>query len=848
MPTDATGKVTAARLSRDAYLYVRQSTMSQVLHNAESTARQYDLRGRAVALGWPAGRVHVIDVDQGRSGASATDREGFQHLVAEVSLGRAGIVLGLECSRLARNSADWHRLLEISALNDTLICDEDGLYDPCAVNDRMLLGMKGQISEFELHTLRQRMQGGLLAKAARGDLAMRLPVGLVYDSAGAVVLDPDAEVRAAVDHLHSAFRAAGSAIAVVKTFRAEGLHFPARHLSGPRAGELYWVPLRHDRVLEVLHNPRYSGAYCYGRKRHRTNAGGVVRTTLKPREEWTVLIPDAHPGYVGFAEFETNQAILTSNATARGEDRRAGPPREGVALLQGLAVCGVCGKRMTVRYHHRRDGSPVPDYVCQREGIATATPPCQTICGSGIDAAVADLVATAVSPLAIEASLAVAEELTQRAAEADRIRAVHVERARHAADAARRRYLAVDPTNRLVADALEADWNGKLRDLAESEEDYRRGQGHNGVLTAEQQTRIRALSTDFPALFHDPATSMRERKRLIRHLINDVTLIKAGEHITAHVRFAGGQTDTINVPRPLRAWETHTTPPETLTIIDELLAEHTHDEAVAILNARGLTGGWRTPFTVASLTALCKAHGIPALRERLRAQGMLTVEETARQLGVSTDTVATWRRQGLLTARRVDGRRSHLYHPGQGRPPLHHKTEAADRRADGLLSANQLAAQLGVSSSTVTRWHRLGLITAVPVEHHGVLYPDGQRRPTPAQIIAAGRPLAYRHQQLITGGQLATRLHVARSTIYKWYRLGLIEAVAADYRGRHLYRPDQQPPDPAEITTARTAASTDTATTRPRKCQTRPARYDQRKRRNPPPTRQTAGTPPRGAV
>jgi DNA invertase Pin-like site-specific DNA recombinase len=205
MPIDPTGKVTAARLSRDAYLYVRQSTMSQVLHNAESTARQYDLRGRAVALGWPAGRVHVIDVDQGHSGASATGREGFQHLVAEVSLGRAGIVLGLECSRLARNSADWHRLLEISALNDTLICDEDGLYDPCAVNDRMLLGMKGQISEFELHTLRQRMQGGLLAKAARGELAMRLPVGLVYDSAGAVVLDPDAEVRAAVDHLHGAF-------------------------------------------------------------------------------------------------------------------------------------------------------------------------------------------------------------------------------------------------------------------------------------------------------------------------------------------------------------------------------------------------------------------------------------------------------------------------------------------------------------------------------------------------------------------------------------------------------------------------------------------------------------------
>jgi len=342
---------------------------------------------------------------------------------------------------------------------------------------------------------------------------------------------------------------------------------------------------------------------------------------------------------------------------------------------------------------------------------------------------------------------------------------------------------------------------------------------------------------------------MRERKRLIRHVISDVTLIKAGEHITAHVRFAGGQADTINVPRPLRAWETHTTPPETLAVIDQLLAEHTHDEAVSILNARGLTGGWRKPFTVASLTALCKAHGVPTLRERLRAQGMLTVEETAHQLGVSTDTVAAWRRHGLLTARRVDGRRSHLYHPGQGRPPLLDKTEAAGRReADGRLSANQLAAQFGVSSSTVTRWHRLGLITAVSVEHHGVLYPAGQPRPTPSQIVAAGRPPACRDQQLITGGQLATRLHVARSTVYKWYRLGLIEAVAADYRGRQLYRPDQPPPDPAEITTARTAASTTTGTPRPRKCQTRRVGYDQRKPRNPPPTRQTAGTPPRGAV
>ena len=678
-------KVTADHLRRDAYLYVRQSTLYQVANNTESARRQYDLRGRAVALGWPADKVIVIDIDQGQSGASAADREGFQRLVAEVSLGRAGIVLGLECSRLARNNADWHALLRLCAFNNTLICDEDGLYDPATINDRLLLGLKGTMSEAELHFIRARLQGGLLAKAARGELALRLPTGLVYDAAGNVVLDPDSGVRAVITHLFTTFEATGSASATVKAFAADALCLPARHLTGPHAGQLYWAPLRHDHVLFVLHNPRYAGAYCYGRRRQVTDTEGNHRTLLKARQDWTTLIPGAHPGYISWEQFETNQATLIANAAARGEDRKAGPAREGPALLQGLVVCGKCGRRMSVHYHRRCDGTLVPDYTCQREGIATGTPACQSTCGAGIDTAVADLVLQSLTPLAVETALAVSAELTQRAAEADRIRATHVERARHAADAARRRYLAVDPGNRLVADTLEADWNEKLRELDDSRDDYERARQHEAAdLDDRQQQRIRALTGDLPALWHDPATPMRERKRLIRLLVTDVTLIRSSEHITAHVRLPGGQQHTLTVPRPLTAYEQHTTPPATLALIDELLADHTHDQAVAILRERNILSGWGKPFTVPSLTALCRARNIPSLRDRLQAAGMLTLAELAHDLATTPATINKWQRLGLITGRRVNGRRERLYHPGQDRPDDNPHRDAALRRHQKL--------------------------------------------------------------------------------------------------------------------------------------------------------------------
>ncbi len=591
--------------------------------------------------------------------------------------------------------------MELCSLSGTLICDEDGLYDPGSVNDRLLL--KGTISEAELHFIRARLQRGLLAKAARGELRVRLPVGLAYDQLGNVTLDP--EVRAAVAHLFECFEQTGSAHAVVKQFAAERLRFPGRHTpGGPHAGETYWKPLRHDMVLFTLHNPRYAGAYFYGRRKQLTDIDGHTRTVVKPREQWTVLIQDAHPGYITFEQYERNQQTLRANAAAHsGEERRAGPAREGPALLQGLVVCGKCGKRMTVKYHTRCNGEPVPDYHCSREGIATGTPPCQAICGAGVDQAVAKLVLEQLTPLAIETALAVSTELQQRAEHADRIRQMGVQRAEHAAEAARCRYLAVDPTNRFVADQLEADWNNKLRELADAKDEYERAtQAGQRPLTNEQTQRIRALATDLPALWNNPATPIRERKRLIRLLVTDVTLIKTGEQITAHVRLSGGQQHTLTVPRPLRAWEAHTTPASTIALIDQLLDHHTYDETVEILNQQGLTGGWGHPFTVVSLTQLCRNRGIPSHHERLRAAGMLTLDEIAAQFGVTTDTVKIWQRRGHITGRRIDGRRAHLYHPGQNRPTdgrRRHKQPAAaavatsrhDRPgpvADGITTTN----------------------------------------------------------------------------------------------------------------------------------------------------------------
>jgi DNA invertase Pin-like site-specific DNA recombinase len=655
-------KVTASHLSRGAYLYVRQSTLKQVLNNTESATRQYALRQKAAALGWPASQVITIDTDQGHSGASAADREGFQRLVADVGMGRAGIVLGLEVSRLARNSADWHRLLEICALTGTLICDEDGLYDPGEFNDRLLLGLKGTMSEAELHFIRARLRGGQLSKARRGELKTALPVGLVYDPASSVVLDPDTGVQDAVRHVFTTFARTGSARAVVQAFHAEQLLFPARIRTGPRKGELAWMPLTHWRVLRTLHNPRYAGAFAYGRRRGTKSASGKNSCQELPRDQWTALIPGAHPGYITWEQFEASQQLLLANAASRGADRAAGPAREGTALLQGLAVCGKCGRRMTVRYHARR-GTEISDYQCMRDCIDNAGRRCQTIPGAATDAAIGDLLLAALTPLTLEVALTVQAEIEARAADADAMRRGHVERARHRAELARRRYLAVDPDNRLVATSLEADWNHALRALQAARDDYDTASAEAATaLGDEQQNRIRALAADFPALWTDPATPQRERKRMARLLIDDVTMIKT-DQIHLHVRFRGGQATSLTIPIPPTSWQARQTDPATLAALDTLLDDHTDAQAAAALNQEGHRSGTGRPFTERIVLHLRRGNGLQSHHERLRARGLLTKYEVAELLGVHLSTIKAWHHAGLLVSHQANDKNIRLFEP-----------------------------------------------------------------------------------------------------------------------------------------------------------------------------------------
>jgi DNA invertase Pin-like site-specific DNA recombinase len=671
-------KVNAGHLKRNAYLYVRQSTLRQVFENTESTKRQYGLRQHAIALGWPGERVIVIDSDLGQSGASAVDREGFQKLVTEVGLGKAGIVLGLEVSRLARNSTDWHRLLEICALTDTLILDEDGVYDPSHFNDRLLLGLKGTMSEAELHVLRARLQGGILNKARRGELECPLPVGFLYDARNQPALDPDKQVQESIRFFFDTFRRAGSACAVVKAFRQKGLLFPRRLRKGPNKGDLVWAELPHSRALYILHNPRYTGAFVFGRSRTRANPNGGTSYTKLPREQW-VLLKNVHPGYISWEDYEENLRRLQENAHANGADRRKSPPREGPALLQGLVVCGRCGSRMTVRYHVRQEHL-VPEYVCQQDGIEHAITICQRVIGDHIDNAVGQLLVESVAPLALEVTLSVQQELQTRIEEVDHLRKKQVERARYEADLAQRRYLHVDPANRLVADSLESDWNEKLRALTEAQEHYEQQRKQDRAAVDQQQrARIAALASDFPRLWQDPKTPDRERKRMVRLLLADVTLLRE-ERITVHVRFSGGATKTLELPKPMTAWELRTTPGEIVAEIDRLTDHHTDKQIVEILNERGALSGCGQRFNSRIVARLRREYQLKSRYDRLRDQGLLTLEEISARLDINPKCVVTWRTNGLLLGYPVNDRDDWLYEDPGPNPP---------RKAQGVKLANR---------------------------------------------------------------------------------------------------------------------------------------------------------------
>ncbi|MHB8597173.1 MAG: recombinase family protein [Ktedonobacteraceae bacterium] len=658
--------VTAHHLTHLACLYVRQSTLQQVFENTESTSRQYGLRERALALGWVDERIVVIDQDLGHSAASTVDRLGFQQLVAWVGLGQVGLVLGLEVSRLARNSSDWHHLLEICALTQTLILDEEGLYDPSTFNDRLLLGLKGAMSEAELFVMRARLQGGILNKARRGALKLTLPIGLCYTEGDAIVLDPDLQVQAAIREVFCSFHSTGSAFATVRHFHREHLLFPRRIRCGSHQGEIVWGEVQHHDVLRVLHQPAYAGAYVFGRTRTTKSADGKIHIAEVPRTQWDTLVKNAHIGYITWEEYERNEAQLAVNSQTYVPERFS-PPREGPALLQGLLMCGKCGERMTVRYHQRAGRRIVPDYLCQHKNIEQGEPPCQRIPGSDLDRAIGVLLMERVTPEMVVLTIAIQDELVQRADEAQRLRHLQVERAQYEADLAQRRYRKVDPDNRLVATVLEAEWNTKLRELEEAravEERYKQSDQHR--VSAEERTKSDEIPERFRQFWIDPKTTVRQRKRAMRFLIEDVTVHKSN-HIVAHIRFTGGATQTITVPLPPPFAQSRLTAPETLAAMDRLLEEYTDAEVAEQLNQQGYRTFDGLLFESIHVYQLRRHHGLPDRYARLRAQGMLTAKELADSYGVSPQTIVRWHRQGRIAGVCYNERGSCLFPAAQER-------------------------------------------------------------------------------------------------------------------------------------------------------------------------------------
>ena len=669
MLSEGPSKVTTEHLRRDAFLYVRQSTLRQVFHNTESTKRQYALGDRAIALGWPRDRIHTIDDDLGISGAHAENRDGFQHLVSEVALGHAGIVLGLEVSRLARNNADWQRLLELCALSGTLISDEDGVYDPGHFNDRLLLGLKGTMSEAELHVLKARLQGGIRNKARRGELPVPLPVGFVYDAAGAVALDPDRQIQSAVRMIFDTFRQVKSATATVRRFQRESLQFPRRPRGNLGKDELSWGPLEHFRVLQILHNPRYAGAFVFGRTRVARTVDLKSKTHVQvARNEWMALIQDAHVGFITWEEFERNQATLKENLAAYGTTTRGAVPREGAALLQGHVVCGRCGACACGLPRYQRDSQHrdqlVPYYTCAEETVRRAGKACQSVRGADVDAAISQVLLRAVAPAAINVALAVQEEIAGRIEQANTVRDQQLERARYEAEIKRRRFLKCDPDHRLVADALEADWNEQLRRLEVLQKEYeRQQQADEGLLNAQARQRILTLARDFPRVWNDARTEPRERKRMLALLVEDVTLLK-GDMISIHIRFRGGQTNSLTVPAPKPIAQIRKFKPEVIAELDQLLDTYTETEAADQLNARGHRNWRQQPFTRATVFNLRFSYKLKSRFQRLRERGFILAEELAQRLRVSPTTIHEWGRAGALVRQRY-GNRSFLYKPVQ---------------------------------------------------------------------------------------------------------------------------------------------------------------------------------------
>jgi DNA invertase Pin-like site-specific DNA recombinase len=645
-------KITASHLSRTAVIYVRQSTLAQVERNTESTARQYDLAGRARQLGWPAGAIRVVDGDLGISGSVTGQRDDFEGVLAEVALGQVGIILALEVSRLARDNAAWYRLLDLAGVCDTLVADGDGVYHPALFNDRLILGMKGMMSESELHVLRARLEGGIRNKAARGELRRGLPVGLAWgEGDGEVGFHPDEAVTGVIAAVFSQFKVCGSVRATWLWLRSQGLRWPLQQGAGARHAEITWVEPTYHAVHTTLTHPAYAGAYVYGRTRYERylGPGGALRTRRRmlPRDQWEVLIPDHHPGFIDWETYLANQERIGGNIRPQASQPGTGAVREGSALLQGLATCGSCGRKLAVFY--RGPAKTVPNYYCQGAGniVDGRGSRHMNTGGQAIDAAVAGAFLAALQPAALNACLQAAQHLEEGHDTALDQHRRQAEQARYHASRAERRYRAVDPDNRLVARGLEADWERALRAQADAEAELaRREAARPRALTADERAAVLALGDDLAPVWDAPSTTDKDRKQLLRTLLEEVNITARRDgpdpHAALILRWKGGAVTEMTVPlrRPQPKIRTDE---DTIDLIRRLAAHYPDAVIAGILNRQHRTTARGMSYTANRVQSLRHHWKIPCHKpgtDDKEPEGeLLNVSQAARELGIAPSTL-----------------------------------------------------------------------------------------------------------------------------------------------------------------------------------------------------------------
>jgi DNA invertase Pin-like site-specific DNA recombinase/uncharacterized protein YndB with AHSA1/START domain/predicted DNA-binding protein (UPF0251 family) len=711
-----TTKVQPAHRQRAAVVYVRQSTPHQLERNRESTQRQYALVDRALELGWQRGQISVIDEDLGLSGSGTVERSGFARLAAEVALGRVGIVLGLEASRLARNNADWYRLLDLCAMTDTLIGDGDGLYHPALFNDRLLLGLKGTMSEAELHIIRARLDGGIRNKAARGELRRGLPVGLVWGEAdGEVLFHPDEAVCGTIRTVFERFAQLGSARRVWLWLRSEELSFP---LQASTLTEIRWVAPTYTAIHHVLTNPVYAGAYAYGKSRceRYVDDSGAIRKRVRklPQDEWAVLIRDHHPGFIDWETYEANQARLATNTRPRPH-QGGGAVREGAALLQGLATCGHCGRRLRTHYRGRNSS---PGYHCAGKHVVNGRGVyCLNIGGVQIDAAVSEAFLAALDPAGLQAVVVAAEQL-----EADHDAALAqwrlaVERARYEAERAERRYRAVEPENRLVARGLEGEWEKRLRELDDAEAQLaRRAQQRPRTLSPQERVRLEALGADLGKVWSAPTTTDRDRKELLRTLLEEVIIAVKREQASAHLtlRWRGGLITELDLSLPHSKPPSIRTDEDTVDLLRRLAVLYPDAVIAGILNRQDRKTARGERFTAGHVGNLRRYRKIPCFKPPAEPpQGEpVTIREAAEILDIAPSTLHRWLNDGFVAGEQVTAGA-----PWRIRITDELKALFVKETPEGYLPMQEATKRLGVSRQTVLQRVKRGELEAVHIRH-----------------------------------------------------------------------------------------------------------------------------------